>query len=65
LMFFARTQKEHAWKSPGYKLTRRQREAWEALICEAEAAAAGEAEEEVDEEIDENDEEDMETEEDN
>jgi hypothetical protein len=62
LMFFARTQKEHAWKSPGYKLTRRQREAWEALICEAEAAAAGEAEEEVDEEIDENDEEDMETE---
>jgi hypothetical protein len=64
LMFFAQTQKEHAWKSPGYKFTRRQREAWEALIWEAEAAAARGAEEEIDEmdEIDENDEEDMETE---
>jgi hypothetical protein len=48
LMFFARTQKEHAWKSPGYKFTRRQREAWEALIWEAEAAAARGAEEEID-----------------
>jgi hypothetical protein len=64
LMFFAQTQKEHAWKSPGYKFTRRQREAWEALIWEAEAAAVRGAEEEIDEmdEIDENDEEDMKTE---
>jgi hypothetical protein len=54
LMFFARTQKEHAWRSPGYTFTRRQREAWEALIREA---AAGEAEDEIDEEIDEADEE--------
>jgi hypothetical protein len=49
LMFFARTQKEHAWKSPGYKFMRRQQEAWEALIWEAEAAAARGAEEEIDE----------------
>jgi hypothetical protein len=49
LMFFARTQKEHTWKSPGYKFTRRQREAWEALIWEAEATAARGAEEEIDE----------------
>jgi hypothetical protein len=67
LMFFAWTQEEHAWKSPGYQFTRRQQEAWEALICKAEAAAAGGAEEKIDEmdemdEIDENDEEDMETE---
>jgi hypothetical protein len=27
LMFFARTQREHAWKSPKYRFTRRQREA--------------------------------------
>jgi hypothetical protein len=27
LMFFARTQKEHTWKSPLYRFTRRQREA--------------------------------------
>ena len=27
LMFFARTQKEHAWKSPQYRFKRRQREA--------------------------------------
>ena len=56
LMFFARTQKEHVWKSPGYKFTRRQQEAWEALIREAEAEAAGGAEEEMDE-MDEMDEE--------
>jgi hypothetical protein len=59
LMFFARTQKEHKWKSPQYQFTRRQREAWEALIREAEAAAAGE-EEEMDEDIDEDIDEDME-----
>jgi hypothetical protein len=70
LMFFARTPEEHAWKSPGYQFTRRQQEVWEELICKAEAAAAGGAEEKTDEmnemdemdEIDENDEEDMETE---
>jgi hypothetical protein len=27
LMFFARTQREHAWKSPKYQFTRWQREA--------------------------------------
>jgi hypothetical protein len=32
LMFFARTQKEHGWKSLQYRFTRRQREAWEALV---------------------------------
>jgi hypothetical protein len=55
LMFFARTQKEHRWKSPQYRFRRRQREAWEALVCEAERAVAGEAEEtedEIDDEID-------------
>ncbi|KAF1828319.1 hypothetical protein BDW02DRAFT_584568 [Decorospora gaudefroyi] len=60
LMFFARTQKEHAWKSPHYRFRRRQRKAWEALVHEAEKAAGGEAEEtdeEADEEIDEIDEE--------
>jgi hypothetical protein len=48
LMFFARTQKEHEWKSPQYRFRRRQQEAWEALSRKAEAAA-GEVEEEVDE----------------
>jgi hypothetical protein len=67
LMFFAQTQEEHAWKSPGYQFTRRQQEAWKALIREAEAEAAGGAEEKIDEmdemdEIDKNEEEDMETE---
>jgi RecQ family ATP-dependent DNA helicase len=46
VMFFARTQREHAWKSPQYRFTRRQREAWEALVEEAERVAEGEAEEE-------------------
>jgi superfamily II DNA helicase RecQ len=35
LMFFARTQREHEWKSPKYRFTRRQREAWEALVEQA------------------------------
>jgi hypothetical protein len=51
LMFFARTQREHAWKSPQYRFRRRQREAWEALVHEAERATGGEAEE-IDEETD-------------
>ncbi|PWO19973.1 RNA-binding protein (RRM domain), partial [Pyrenophora tritici-repentis] len=60
LMFFARTQKEHAWKSPKYRFTRRQREAWEALMEEAEREVdgeegheeeMGEAREELDEEM--------------
>ncbi|CAN9283890.1 unnamed protein product [Alternaria alternata] len=51
LMFFARTQREHAWKSPAYRFTRRQREAWEALVEEAEKSAGrDEAEEEEGEE---------------
>jgi superfamily II DNA helicase RecQ len=51
LMFFARTQKEHAWKSPRYRFTRRQREAWEALVEQAEQGVEGEKvdEEEADE----------------
>ncbi|TKA40489.1 hypothetical protein B0A49_13909, partial [Cryomyces minteri] len=36
LMFFARTQKEHGWKSPKYRFTGRQREAWEELVDQAE-----------------------------
>jgi hypothetical protein len=56
LMFFARTQKEHRWKSPRYRFTRRQREAWETLVREARRTAEAEAEaedaEEADEEID-------------
>jgi hypothetical protein len=51
-MFFARTQKEHTWKSPGYQFTRRQREAWEALVHEAERVVAG-VEEDMDEDMDE------------
>jgi hypothetical protein len=57
-MFFARTQKEHTWKSPGYKFTRQQQEAWQALISKAEAAAAGEEEEDDDEDDDDDDEDD-------
>lgn len=45
MMFFARTQKEHTWKSPAYRLTRRQQEAWEALVEQAEQVAGGEGEE--------------------
>jgi hypothetical protein len=50
LIFFARTQREHAWKSPKYRFTRRQREAWEALVEEAERSARGEEEQEEGEE---------------
>ena len=55
LMFFARTQKEHAWKSPQYRFKRRQREAWEALVREARTAAAeaAETDKKIDEEINE------------
>jgi hypothetical protein len=45
LMFFARTQREHTWKSPQYRFTRRQREAWEALVEQAERSVEGEEEE--------------------
>jgi hypothetical protein len=50
LIFFARTQREHAWKSPKYRFTRRQREAWEALVEEAKRSARGEEEQEEGEE---------------
>jgi hypothetical protein len=50
LIFFARTQREHAWKSPKYRFTRRQREAWEALVEEAKRSARGEEEQEEEEE---------------
>jgi RecQ family ATP-dependent DNA helicase len=48
LMFFARTQKEHTWKSPRYQFTRRQREAWEALVELAERQVEGEEADEED-----------------
>jgi hypothetical protein len=41
LMFFARTQREHRWKSPMYRFTQQQREAWEALIGQAERDVGG------------------------
>lgn len=44
LMFFWRTQQAHAWKSPEYRFTKRQREAWEALV---KAAMVAEEEEEL------------------
>jgi hypothetical protein len=48
-MFFAQTQREHAWTSPKYQFTRRQREAWEALVKEAQRSARGEGEQEEEE----------------
>ncbi|PSN59182.1 hypothetical protein BS50DRAFT_658963 [Corynespora cassiicola Philippines] len=53
LMFFARTQREHTWKSPRYRFTRRQREAWEELVKQAERQVGGDAGEEVDDEMEE------------
>ncbi|RYO48247.1 hypothetical protein AA0116_g12773 [Alternaria tenuissima] len=50
LMFFARTQREHTWKSPKYRFTRQQREAWETLVEEAERSVEGEEDEEGEEE---------------
>ncbi|PVH96324.1 hypothetical protein DM02DRAFT_687969, partial [Periconia macrospinosa] len=50
LMFFARTQREHALMDPTYHFTRRQREAWEALVEEAEKSVGGEEEGEGEEE---------------
>jgi hypothetical protein len=61
-MFFARTQRQHAWKSPQYRFRRWQRQAWEGLVREAERAAGGEGEqtdEEMDEEMDEEIDEEM------
>jgi flagellar biosynthesis GTPase FlhF len=63
LMFFARTQREHAWKSPKYRFTRRQREAWEALVEAAERSAEPEEEEEEEEEEEGAEDEEMEDEE--
>jgi hypothetical protein len=40
-MFFARTQREHRWKSPMYRFTQQQRKAWEALISQAERDVGG------------------------
>jgi hypothetical protein len=60
LMFFARTQREHTWESPQYRFTRRQREAWEALVEEAERSVnreEEEPEEDADREMGESDEE--------
>ena len=45
LMFFARTQREHEWESPKYRFTRRQREAWEALVEQAKRYVDGEEDE--------------------
>ena len=44
-MVFARTQWEHAWKSPAYRFIRRQREAWEAFVEAAERSVEGEEDE--------------------
>jgi hypothetical protein len=52
LMFFARTQREHGWKSPQYRFRRRQCGAWGVLVREATRTAAAEAVE-TDEKIDE------------
>ena len=41
LMFFARTQREHDWRSPEYRFTRGQRRAWDELIKEARRVADG------------------------
>jgi hypothetical protein len=49
LMFFAQTQREHTWKSPQYRFTRQQREAWAALVREATRTAAAEDAEEAEE----------------
>ena len=49
VIFFARTQRDHTWKSPQYRFTRRQRDAWEAFVEEAERVAGGEAEEQEEE----------------
>ena len=61
LMFFARTQRAHDWRSPTYRFTRRQQDAWDALVEQAErgeedAGDEGEeelGEDELDEEMDE------------
>ena len=53
LMFFARTQREHRWKSPKYRFTQQQREAWEALIEQAERDVGGAETEVADEDQDE------------
>jgi superfamily II DNA helicase RecQ len=44
-----RAQREHEWTSPKYRLTQRQREAWEALAELAGRGAAGANEEDADE----------------
>ncbi|KAG9382299.1 DUF3505 multi-domain protein [Pyrenophora tritici-repentis] len=56
------TTKEHGWKSPKYRFTRRQREAWEVLIEQAKRSIEGDEEDEaedMDEEREELDEEMM------
>lgn len=50
LMFFARTQKEHDWRSPEYQFTCRQREAWVVLVREAKRKVSGVRSEEGEEE---------------
>jgi superfamily II DNA helicase RecQ len=62
LMFFARTQREHRWDSPRYRFTQQQREAWEALIEQAERDVGG-VEMEVADDIEDQDEDEEEEEE--
>ncbi|RYO26416.1 hypothetical protein AA0113_g12493 [Alternaria arborescens] len=59
LMFFARTQREHRWKSPKYRFTQQQCEAWEALIEQAERDVSGAEMEVADEDQDEDGEEEQ------
>jgi hypothetical protein len=67
LMFFARTQKEHDWRSPKYRFTNAQQQAWNELIEEAKRVSDKENEnngnEEEEEENEEEEEEDEEEEE--
>jgi RecQ family ATP-dependent DNA helicase len=50
LMFFARTQREHAWQSPPYRFTKRQQAAWDTLVREAGGSVGEETEEEAEDE---------------
>jgi superfamily II DNA helicase RecQ len=66
LMFFARTQKEHDWRSPKYRFTDAQQQAWDRLIEEARQGLDEEEEssDDEEEEEDQEEEEDMEEDED-
>ena len=65
LMFFVRTQVEHSWRSPKYRLTPRQKSTFNELLIKAEQEANGHVnDEERDEEEEEDDDEEDKEEED-